>query len=120
MKRLVFFSLLALVLAGCVFRVQAGPVLLYVEVQDVVTPTPETLEATPTPVPTAIPEIVCSARVIASEGINVRAGPGTSYAILQRFTSGTTFPVQAGGGEWWQLSAATGWVNGAWVRIGCP
>jgi uncharacterized protein YraI len=57
--------------------------------------------------------------------LNLRAGPGTGYAIVGQATSGSALPLTgraAGAEDWWQVDAGGGiaWVNAALVRAAGP
>ncbi|MFN8446909.1 MAG: SH3 domain-containing protein [Caldilineaceae bacterium] len=75
-------------------------------------PTPTTEPPTNTPPP-------ANPQVVVSNGINVRGGPGTNYAIIGAATAGQSFPVTGKNqaGDWWQINfnGQTGWVFGQLV-----
>jgi N-acetylmuramoyl-L-alanine amidase len=59
-----------------------------------------------------------------SARLNVRSGPGTSYAIVAKAETGERYPVQArdASREWLQVqldedSEAFGWVSAQYVRF---
>lgn len=66
-----------------------------------VTPTPSPT-LTPTPTPTATSQ---SPTVSISRVMNVRAGPGTNYAILGQAAPGDQYPISGKNpaGGWWQI-----------------
>ncbi len=70
-------------------------------------PTPEP----PTPEPTPVPQ---NAEVVMNDIVNVRSGPGTTYAVLGTEEIGAKFTVTAksAAGDWWQIdyNGQTGWV----------
>lgn len=89
---------------------------------DTPTPTPVLVESTPAPVaepptaeaPTSTPQPE-NAVVFADGNLNVRAGPGTEYAIAGSLQAGQEAKVLAknGAGDWWQIvlqDGAQGWV----------
>lgn len=103
-----------------------------------ITPSPtQTVTPSPTltPSPTATPIPLCQGTTTAS--LNFRAGPGTSYAILQDLTQtppvnivfpkGAVIPIngwtQTGGAIWLKTvyKAQAGWVSAAYVTLsaGC-
>lgn len=94
------------------------------------TPTSTTVVAPPpaTPKPTQAPAgrsqpaqpAAASAGPLAQalvRGLNIRAGPGTGYAIIANATAGQSLPVtgQAGGCAWLQVTikGGSGWISGA-------
>jgi len=80
----------------------------------VVLPT-ETAVATPTPAPTPTPGVV-----VTNAFVNLRAGPGTSYALLGRLTQGQAAEVtgKSDDGQWWQVRVENkvAWVAGRYVQ----
>lgn len=77
----------------------------------------ETPANTPGAAPSAGPRLT-----VRGDTVNVRAGPGTSYAIIGTGRAGDTFAVQArdAAGEWWQVCCfnnAPGWLFGALVNV---
>lgn len=79
------------------------------------TPVEEPVPAEPTATPT--PE---AARATASQGMNVRSGPGTNYAILGAAQAGDSFVIKGKDptGTWWQVdyNGRDGWVFGQLVN----
>lgn len=76
------------------------------------TPTPTN---TPTPTPTPKPEVV-----VATQRLNVRAGPSTLHPRISRVTQGTVLEVVGKNpeGTWWQVrlpDGTIGWVYGGLV-----
>lgn len=57
---------------------------------------------------------------VTADILNVRAGPGTGYAVVGRVTAGQTFPIvgKSEDGQWWQIDIAgkKGWVYGQYVK----
>ncbi len=75
--------------------------------------------ATPIP-PTPIPPTVTPVRayiVAGNAGVNVRAGPSTSYARLGYIEPGDRADLIGRSGNWWQIryNDAPAWVSGDWV-----
>jgi hypothetical protein len=74
------------------------------------TPTPEP----PTPTPTPLP-----AQVYANQAINVRSGPGVTYARIGTLTPGQRYLVTGKNpvGDWWQIdyNGRIGWVTDSLV-----
>jgi hypothetical protein len=79
------------------------------------------LAATPTPIPTrlptrfptATPAVIC--QILATQGVNLRTGPGTDTPLTGRLAAGEQrfvdgYAVDAGGVLWWRL------LDGTWVR----
>ncbi len=68
------------------------------------TPTPE--PPTPTPVPAAV--------IINRDTVNIRQGPGVSYPVVGRASSGQQFIITGKNpaGDWWQIdfNGKTGWI----------
>ena len=69
--------------------------------------------ATETPAPPADPAVVTN------QGMNVRSGPGTNYAVIGSATAGQRFIVTGKNpqGDWWQVNfnGQNGWVFGSLV-----
>lgn len=69
--------------------------------------------ATDTPAPPSDPEVVTN------QGMNVRAGPGTNYAVIGSATAGQRFAVTGKNpqGDWWQIdfNGRAGWLFGQLV-----
>ncbi len=88
----------------------------------VVFPTETPLPATPTPEPTATPEIPPTAtpepvvRLTANQNVNVRSGPGTNYPQIGTLQAGDSYEVKTQNpeGSWVQFD-----LNGqaAWVTV---
>ncbi len=72
------------------------------------TPTPELLTATATSSPTAV------SQVQANRAVNVRAGPGTNYAIVGGLNAGDTQRITGRNADssWWQIeyNGTSAWV----------
>lgn len=78
-------------------------------------PLPTPTEAAPIPTPVSKPQVQ------ASNGLNVRGGPGTAYAVVGALNSGEQADIIAKNpaGDWWQVSmptGGTGWVYGPLVQ----
>ncbi len=93
--------------------------------------------ATPTPAATAVATSVpmsttssvqgrpATAEVTLQNGaLNIRSGPGTSYAVIGKAQRGETFTLQgrSATGEWVQITTPSlaggfGWVNALYVRL---
>ncbi len=75
-------------------------------------------------VPTANAAPSSPQATITGDTLNVRAGPGTAYAIAGRAKAGQTFPIvgKSEDGKWWQIdmSGKTGWVLGQYVTAAGP
>ena len=70
-------------------------------------------------IPTATP--VSKPQVQASNGLNVRGGPGTAYAVVGALNSGEQAEIIAKNpeGDWWEVNlptGGTGWVYGPLVQ----
>lgn len=80
-------------------------------------PTPQPAD-TPTPEPTPTPEAK-AAEVLVNQQVNVRSGPGTTYAIVGAANQGQRFPItgKSPAGDWWQVNfnGQNGWVFGQLV-----
>jgi uncharacterized protein YgiM (DUF1202 family) len=92
-------------------------------------PTPSPIpSATPTdiPSPTEIPTLIPTAtparpQVVSAVTVNVRAGPGTNYSVINTLPPGVPVGIvgQNQGGTWWQIQGpdgATGWVSNSVVE----
>ncbi len=76
-------------------------------------------QVTSTPVPASnIPQIdpndpTC--RILTNVGLNLRTGPGTTYAVVTVLRAGTVAPIigRTGSNDWWQVRVNTtiGWVS---------
>ena len=57
--------------------------------------------------------------VSASSGLNVRNGPGTSYAKITALPYGTRVQILSSQGGWYKISygSTTGWVSGDYLTI---
>jgi lipoprotein-anchoring transpeptidase ErfK/SrfK len=90
----------------------------FARVPDLSTPVPTPTPPAPTllpPTSTPAPE---PARVVAGEaGVNVRSGPGTTYAVLGYLAAEEQASVTGRYGDWWQIAHAggSGWVFGGVV-----
>jgi hypothetical protein len=75
------------------------------------TPVPPTDEPSPTPE---------ASKLTANSAVNVRSGPGTSYAQIGRLQAGQSFIITGknSAGDWWQFdfNGRSGWVSGELVR----
>jgi len=73
------------------------------------TPTPV---ATNTPVPTPTPE---APRVVSTQNVNVREGPGTNYRVVTQLKAGQPYLIfgKNDAGTWWQIDIGNG--NKGWV-----
>ncbi|MCX6046642.1 MAG: SH3 domain-containing protein [Chloroflexi bacterium] len=94
-------------------------------------PGTSTVTTTVAPAPTAEAVITSStpttdstaaSLTITAAGLNVRAGPGTNYAVVTKVTAGQTYPVQArnGASNWLQITLANdqlGWVSAQYVKL---
>jgi hypothetical protein len=59
-------------------------------------------------------------RVIAENGLNVRAEPGTQYEVLHTLPYGTLVEFDGVAGEWLRLADGAGWVHGSYVGSDAP
>ncbi|MFX1264594.1 MAG: SH3 domain-containing protein [Promethearchaeota archaeon] len=77
------------------------------------TPTP-TVTPQPTATPTPTPHVI-----IDGDGVNVRAGPSTDYAVIGVMNTGDTAPITGYYGQWWRIDyeGSVGWVA-TWVVSG--
>ncbi len=76
-------------------------------------PTDTPLPPSPTPVPKPVV-------VVNSDRVNVRAGPGTVYAVIGQVTRGSRLEVQGRNpdGDWWQVCCVNdqiGWITDSLV-----
>ena len=69
--------------------------------------------------PPAAPPTSGGQALEATTGLNVRSGPGTTYAIIGRIAPGATYAITGQQGGWYAISygGRTGWVSGAYVRL---
>lgn len=82
-------------------------------------PLPTSTGAAPTAAPAAT--TVSKPQVQASNGLNVRSGPGTAYPVVGALASGEQAEIIAKNpeGDWWQVTmptGGTGWVYGQLVQ----
>jgi hypothetical protein len=80
-------------------------------------PTATPLPATEPPAATATSAPAAQAMVVAQEnGVNVRSGPGTGFAVVGRLEPGAQARVTGRYSDWWQidLDGTAGWVAN-WV-----
>src|SRR5690606_1003224 len=78
------------------------------------------------PLPTATPQPpaatpISKPMIQASNGLNVRSGPGTAYPVVGAINSGQQADIAAKNpeGDWWQIAlptGGTGWVYGPLVQ----
>ncbi len=83
-------------------------------------PAPPPAPSTPRPTATPVPTPSSPQAVVRGDVINLRAGPGVEYPVLDRLSAGRRLPIVgqaaavAGKGAWWQVCCATdqrvGWV----------
>jgi uncharacterized protein YraI len=81
---------------------------------------PEEESAEPAaPAPTNTPEPPTDPVVVTNQGMNVRGGPGTNYAVIGSATAGQRFTVTGKNpqGDWWQVNfnGQAGWLYGPLV-----
>jgi len=133
---LLFLSLAAVVVAGCVsLAPEPTPVPPTKTPKPTFTPTPDwtptpvvfptatPVPATPTPEPTATPQPTPEpptptpnpvVRLSAGQAVNVRSGPGTNYPVIGRLTAGQSYEVTGvNPARTWlqfQLGGRQGWV----------
>jgi hypothetical protein len=88
------------------------------------TPTPQPPAATDTPAPTEPPPTPTPnpvARLVASQTVNVRQGPGTNYPLIGKIEAGQSFEVTGKNpaGNWLQFSLndQPGWVSANLVDV---
>jgi predicted chitinase/uncharacterized protein YraI len=57
--------------------------------------------------------------VYATDGLNVRSGPGTNYNVISGIQNGGTVYITGGSGNWWKVNwqGATGYVHSDYIRI---
>jgi uncharacterized protein YgiM (DUF1202 family) len=71
------------------------------------------------PAATNTPEPPSDPVVVTNQGMNVRSGPGTNYAVIGSATTGQRFPVTGKNpqGDWWQINfnGQAGWLFGQLV-----
>ncbi len=91
-----------------------------------VTPTPaptETPTLTPTLTPTATPTSTSPTASI-TRAMNVRAGPGTNYAVIGQANAGSEYPIAGKNpaGGWWQIiyGGQYGWIYAPLVTATNP
>jgi hypothetical protein len=76
------------------------------------------------PGPTASQPAANQPLVTTLVGLNVRAGPGTDYAVIGRLPENQSVPITGRNseGSWWQLpsrwAAAKGWISGSAQFLG--
>lgn len=57
--------------------------------------------------------------MVVGGGCNVRAGPGTKYAVSQALSSGATVDIYEQNGNWYKISPdSEQWVCASYVRVG--
>ena len=89
---------------------------------------------TPTPAPTPTATVVAgigtgrTVKVTASDGLNLRAGPGANKDLIRTMPVGTVLtveggPAQADGHTWWQVKddqGNVGWCVEEWLEMSLP
>lgn len=75
-----------------------------------ITPTP-TPRPTPTPTPTSLPQPIA---VVGGGPLNLRAGPGTTYAVIGQAAAGARLPVtgRSADGQWLRVCVAKSAASG--------
>jgi uncharacterized protein YraI len=80
------------------------------------------LPVVPSPTPTATAS--GAPKAVAKQTVNLRAGPGTGYALLGSTKAGQSFDIvgKNQGGTWWQVccigtAKQKGWVSGSLVTV---
>lgn len=127
MKRLVFlFVLLPLLVTACVTLqpvVTSTPMPSLPPTQVPTTPAPTQTPALAPTSPTATPTLLTVAGTLTIK-VNVRSGPGTTYASLGLLDAGgkVQVTVQDGTGKWYRIlypaaSDGTGWVAAQYVQV---
>lgn len=80
---------------------------------------PVTSTNTPPPAEPTATATAAAAEAVASQGINVRGGPGTNYAIIGAAQAGDRFVIKGKDptGAWWQITynGQDGWLFGELV-----
>ncbi len=121
MKRIAVFLLLAsILLVACSSSPgkssSATPTSPLLPTLDVATSTrPDNTRVAPATVaPTAAPQAVTG---VTTDILNVRAGPGLTYAVKTQLKEGDTITItgKSADGLWWQYSG--GWVSGTYVKV---
>ncbi len=78
-------------------------------------------QSTATPTPTAAPQKASVPTVILTRSMNIRGGPGTSYAIVGSGTVGQRFAISGvnAAGDRWQIvyNGGEGWIYAPFVRV---
>lgn len=78
-------------------------------------PSPNESPSLPAVTVASTPQLQLSA--VATDLLNVRAGPGLDYAVKSQLKEGDTMTIigKSADGLWWQISA--GWVSGTYVKV---
>jgi len=119
MKRYTPFFILALLGVLAMACITSASLASYgINVDTLATPSPVTISLPPTPekVTTSLP--FCT---VTAKALNLRAGPGTSYSVIDWLRAGDVLTVTQDRGGWLQVidpSGAAGWVNQTYCTIG--
>lgn len=87
-----------------------------------------TVASSPTPTVIAGLGVGRTAKVVASDGLNLRAGAGANEDFVRTMAVGTVVtvvggPTEADGLTWWQVKddqGSVGWCVGEWLELSLP
>lgn len=99
----------------------ATPVVAEVAQQPTLPPVEEATATTP-PEPTATETPAAAPKLVASNPVNVRGGPGTEYGIVGAANPGDQFDIigKNAAGDWWQICCVNGqqgWIFGQLATV---
>ena len=127
---ILFVLILVMLFSGCA-QPEASPEVAATQTNPPTQPLPSqtlqpTFTHTPEPLPTETPTphpVGTQAAVVPVENLNLRAGPGTTYAILGSYPIDTQLTVlsRVPGDEWVRVQTSdekTGWMSSALLGLG--
>ncbi|RXY99833.1 SH3 domain-containing protein [Fictibacillus sp. S7] len=105
-------------------KVKAGSSTGYVSTKYLTTTKPGTAKPSPAPKPSEPETVVRFVDVEASSSLNVRSGPGTTFAVVTKLARGTAVTLLSQSGSWSKISAngKTGYVSTSYLKekLGSP
>ncbi|KSU85931.1 mannosyl-glycoprotein endo-beta-N-acetylglucosamidase [Fictibacillus enclensis] len=105
-------------------KVKAGSSTGYVSTKYLTTTKPGTAKPSPAPKPSEPETVVRFVDVDASSSLNVRSGPGTTFAVVTKLARDTAVTLLSQSGSWSKISAngKTGYVSTSYLKekLGSP
>ena len=125
LSRTICLPLVALALAACGRPTQTrlGTPVLVIQTAPPITAVPPQPPARPTAAPTATAAPTPLPQVHITRAVNLRAGPGTDFAIIRTLPVDTLVELQSrrdeNGERWYEVRSGedSGWVSGAIVQL---